>query len=1324
MSVRSLRSRFPQPSVFFPSLLVGGVALALAACAPEFDTSKSTTPRASLGEEVYSVLCDRIGAGELREDLTGASFRGLCHDDGNGYFDTVDVTTLPELQGDAEDQDGVTVTLEEQELERQRRIKRVETFAAKRDSIIVAIDTIIPDKDIAVRDLWKNADTKEEWDNPKDSCNPADEKGSLHTELATLLGNFGKLYSDGTIPATTQALARTLAVFRDSQEAREAWGRLSAREGYRPPSVGLGLVRPFAAYPHLRDLMGSLVATISADSRPYEQINGQHVATPGAWYQRFLKVLETSSHELNNATSDQPVPGLVVTDAPDAEMVSLSRPRQNLELMQALMFAEDPEFGGGPANYIVRRDVRGLALVQSTAGKLPALFTDTDKDGLPDIDAAGRFVTTDGSIAPSPFAVPGVDRPAQRDNFGRATLGGQLAYSYLDTSHTFTASVLQDTLPLFNPEPSSQHETMMDLLAGLYVVAGARDGSNATTKKYADGSSVDYDQLKRDRSPLLDLVHAVTQLMAEPAIDDTLIVAKKLAQNNEADLARVLKAVLDGRNIAAAHPEAQLLKTSVLWDDLFEILGKISQEPGLLEDLLDSLTNDDTELLGTLLGKWAVYRDEFSYNRNDLNGPAVNVTAGNNVDPVTLVDAAAPDSGDNRSMLQRFLQLMNDGRGVASCNRANGQVKARAFGFDVTMPLTGENYKECAVYKVNDLDVFLLQAMVGSPKAELRIRQGDIRNGLVAGVGKATVGLMEDSSEMRGFYTETDSTVLRPTPQWLARKVFFDLEDTQHNERTRNFVEALDGKFTGSSVCPERVIDDPCANGGNGCDFGGDVTIPNDVDPDGKVHGLRSCKDGDWLAQRNKNTLFMMERLDGYKAFTPLANAFVKHDREDLFIDLSIILHKHWQSDKGTADECRSNTGACSKSNASSYQPFLGELLVKDTLPALMNLMKTAKALSVSHCTSVSATGKCESSEPKSGISVLADAARAMFDPSRAAAVDLRDRQGSVKTKKNDGTEVAQTTPVYLLTNALAAFDAAYDTYEVAHPDDAGRRAQFRRARGQLADQFLAIDGTGATSRFASRGVIKILPVAIDLIRSQTWANCPKTFGGGSLRCSWARDDLPKKLEDVMTGPLFATALDLVDGMRRDDGARYELGRAMQYLMDAASQNDALPSLLASSNDMIQLLGDDRNLVPFFKVLGAALDPIAVTATATGADTQKSLIDSTFSMLGKIAGRYENVAADDSIEEICSREIDPNQVLNVLLGTAVTPSDALGGKAPVEILIDVIADVNRVAPEEPKESYDEADYAAIAGTTVEFLTNKERGMEQFYEIVRKGAQPK
>ncbi len=106
-------------------------------------------------------------------------------------------------------------------------------------------------------------------------------------------------------------------------------------------------------------------------------------------------------------------------------------------------------------------------------------------------------------------------------------------------------------------------------------------------------------------------------------------------------------------------------------------------------------------------------------------------------------------------------------------------------------------------------------------------------------------------------------------------------------------------------------------------------------------------------------------------------------------------------------------------------------------------------------------------------------------------------------------------------------------------------------------------------------------------------------------------------------------------------------------------------------------------------------------------------------LLSKVSGRY----FDKDNVEICKREIDPNQVLAVALGNLVTPikDGEFKGQAPLEVIIDVIADVNRVDPTQKYEgTLDRSDYAAVSTNVVDFLVNKERGLEQFYEVIRQG----
>jgi hypothetical protein len=102
-----------------------------------------------------------------------------------------------------------------------------------------------------------------------------------------------------------------------------------------------------------------------------------------------------------------------------------------------------------------------------------------------------------------------------------------------------------------------------------------------------------------------------------------------------------------------------------------------------------------------------------------------------------------------------------------------------------------------------------------------------------------------------------------------------------------------------------------------------------------------------------------------------------------------------------------------------------------------------------------------------------------------------------------------------------------------------------------------------------------------------------------------------------------------------------------------------------------------------------------------------------------VSGRY----FDKDSKEICRREIDPNQVLAVALGNLVTPikDDGFKGQTPLEVIIDVIADVNRIDPTEAYEgTLKRTDYGNVSENVVDFLTNRERGLEQFYEVIRQG----
>jgi hypothetical protein len=413
-----------------------------------------------------------------------------------------------------------------------------------------------------------------------------------------------------------------------------------------------------------------------------------------------------------------------------------------------------------------------------------------------------------------------------------------------------------------------------------------------------------------------------------------------------------------------------------------------------------------------------------------------------------------------------------------------------------------------------------------------------------------------------------------------------------------------------------------------------------------------------------------------------------------------------------------------------TYEPLITEALAGDVIPALVELAKGLETLSIKRCDAADATGACTTATDVSGIDVAAAATRSLLDPDYSKNVlKLKDRKGVTTAKRNDGTTVPQVTPAYLLTSALNGIDVAFDTYEQQHPDDTARRANWHRARSQLVDQFMGVTGAMSTSAFANPTMSKMTPVIIDLLRAQLNKRCPQSFSPPYAECTWARKDLTDHATATLTGPLTSAGLDMMNAIRADKDGRREMEVLMQYLLDAASTNDALASMLASSNDIVQLLDDDQNLVPLFHVLASAMDP---SVQGPDGKVQKSLIDAQMALLARVSGRYFNA---DS-KEICRREIDPNQVLAVALGNLVTPitgADAAAGQTaghfangqtPLEVIIDVIADVNRADPTQAYEgTLVKGDYSVVSDNVYDFLMNKERGLEQFYEVIRQGTKP-
>ena len=1327
------------------------------ACVPAFDTSRPAQPRGTVGQELYGVICDRVGAQALTEDLTGASYESVCHPDATGaYAETVNESLLP-APAATTTATGAPVSLAEAKATRAAAVGRINALSHDRGVLITAFNATLPDVLISVKDTTNP--------NPAQTCDVTGAKDKLTTELSNMLGRFGPLYDDGTVPVSTESLARVLNALQANQGALAAFARFDAREGYRPLPVSLGAVAPILAYANLRDFSNATIDLLSSNADPFAA-----TPTPGAAYPELTTLLDATYQELRSQTVDPPVAILSSTGVDTVGRAVLSRPRTDLEFMQTLFYAENPAFGGGTSRYITRRDTRGYASVLLSGGQIPSPFVDANGDGLADVNGLGQFVTDNGKPAPSPFLAPdGAPAPA-RDAFGRALdeEGGNLFYDSIDTSHTYAASLMSDLQNLVLTGQSQNSEALMNALAGAYVLAGVRGTSAGATKQYPpdptasqiwslthtgtpptnlDKTPVNlaYAGFEADKSPMLDLVYGFLQTVSGPTNDDLLALVATLLSSDTAGLARLIGDGLTMKNNANAATSAHIPSTSTFWDEMLDVTVQIEQEPGLLEDILTALGDDRTPGLAQAFSNFSNFNDQISYDRNNINGPAFNITTGAAGPMQTPVDRSKPDTGYNRSAFQRFIQIVHDTDGVTVCNKEGATVDAVLGPLSITMPADdpcdnfGQTYPECAVYMIPNAAAFYLDSIIG--KASMYLRDDELREGLgtdggflcsiagVADIGAATVGLMQDSSGITGstgnwtaFWDGTGSNTLRPTPQFLDRQMFFDLVNDSPNGNgpnamTNTFLSDLDGTNIGTSVCTERTITDPSPQAA-------------DSPPGGSITGLRTCNDGDWLYQRDNNTIFVWEDFDFYTSITPLLTAFANHGKENLFIALMEVLDRHWADGQGTTDECllsvdpSSPYKTCSKDGMVSYEPLMVQQYIADILPALHDLSKTLQATTVPHCASIDPTTHACTPTMVSGISVVAQGTRQLVDPVIAAANGLKDRYGKVTALRNDGTTNPQVTPIYLILEALNNIDAAYATYASAHPNDAARQATWLSGRSALVDQFLSVNGSGASSSFQDPSVPAILPILVTTLREQIVAHCASSYSPPYPACAWTTSELLGNMQASMSGPLFAGIMGLTDTIRQNTTGRTQLESLLAYLLNKGSQNEALPTLLGTSDDIIQVLRDETNLVPFYQVAAEAARGSVVDSQGT--IVQKGAIDASLSLLARLTGRVYATPSGGSGAEDCSQEIDPNQVLTIALQNLVTPMNgpsygALQGETPLQVMLDAIADVNRASPGSTSKLAPN-DYLNIAENLSDFLTNEQSGLEQFYAVVRLGTE--
>jgi hypothetical protein len=1309
-----------------------GGALAAASCEAPIDTTRDVAMLGTLGHDIYGALCDRLGASSFTEDWSGASFASICHYDAQGiYGDFVDTSGLPPASGDASVR------------ARQLSVAKLERMAQRRSELIDAVNAAFPD--VQILDLTTP--------DPNDVVRLHDALLAFSGDISRLYEeNPAEPGGPPMMPMVTRALGRLFGAIEASPEARAALERMAGRLGYRPYQAALGAVRVALGYPQLRPMARSLLEVLGPNGTAVNELQQTLTVLKAELLTSVPVVSGLPPYELvgdpaaaqpNRARSAIEAVAAVLLEEDDAYVEGwASGPPRYLAARDsrglAIPAGSTPGLGPVPSPF-VDLDANAFADVDGR-GRFVGL------DGLP-LPIDSPFFVPNLPFGPSdPYGRP-QSTPYEYLDTTRTATGSLAHYAQPLVDPTVYAAP-------GDPEPwKSEKETLMYALAGLPVLAGPREPAQwdyvsdvLVPANQPCPACLQYQRYRAEDSPIPDLVHGAGQLLAHADSDAVLLALIQLIEEHEDVVARLLKVGLRIKEIADEHdlraaqglePAAELAYETPIWDQAAQVVSGMSSEPfphdplvtpGLVSWLVDALADPllvsqapqdpaipdpPAQHYGETMTAYMSMRDSYRYDVTNMNGPPINVTDGDGLwtgtlrNPHNLVDRMAPNTGVNRSMWELSLQMIYDTFGARGCNKEGAKVYVNML--DMYWPLIPPNYTECELMSMDNIGAFYFDAMlpINHPKrSELVIKPATLQTMLDAlGLVMTPDEFLESSSGIAEF-------TLHPSAAALNRLLFFgaysdqfgamsDYDVTNADSDTMKFINTSSGDGAMEPTC--GVVSPKNGNG---------VSHTTNV--------------GDTLRRRDFGVGFGWERLGFMYYSVPIAKALARlrcnadvtvcdltttpdgYRGEIYYGKLAGVLWRHWPGpDHGSY--CDSNLSPsdpryCSGAGVNRYEPILADAFAADLIPTLHEFGKVAQALQVT------VQRGPHRGQVVSGNQILELVTKVMFDQQYAAEVGVTDRKGNVGTTWVDGTPQAQITPYAILAEALHRMDqrfvdacscngldgdalaACQQNLPTCEAEAAIRKSKWKRARSNLVDEFLAVEGEGSNARFKNRALPRLLVGVLQAMRQQLNANCPERESG--VACTWASRDLGAKVNKSLGGPLMAAVFDLVDKINVNDAARRGLGQFLAYALKDGTSAEALQGILASLSDIVQLLSDDRNLSP---LLNAAATAAAPANDAGGPGVLDRTIQVLYAMTGDEYDRYH--------------------VLDWVLPQLVTPTAGGQGLTPVEVFLNAIADINRedAASNEPLNAQD---YEYAFRTVREFMVNETRGFEQLYYIVQ------
>lgn len=762
-----------------------------------------------------------------------------------------------------------------------------------------------------------------------------------------------------------------------------------------------------------------------------------------------------------------------------------------------------------------------------------------------------------------------------------------------------------------------------------------------------------YEGFDTSQSPMLDLVDAGSALLGREETDDVLAAFEVLVRDHEPEVAALVDAGLYGDAVGEATPGASIPEDSELWDDLIQLAMWMAQEPGLLEAALRALADPQSKRLGQIYAEMMTYSDDVGFDPADVNRPMRDQVWSR------PVDHGAPESADNTSLFQQSIAIIHDLDGVRLCNKEGARL-------GLTLPVFGYtrlpgSFGECELLEIDNVAETYAQAIVG--RAEIRIKPAFL-NGLLelgAAVGLGADEVLESESGIEGLTTS-------PTPEAMNRLVFAPrnqfLTDLIDPPQTRDGANVED-RHEPITFAWERSFR-----------FCGDSLVTPDT----------PCSDP--------------EEVTFYEAMGPLVRAFDTFDRRTegrfLFGRLISALFVHWPSpdDPMTQGSDPAAPFFAHPDDGRSYEPVVAALFADCQGPVGAvggcSGREAGQLVQRLHDLLV-VLDEVEMRSGVDGIDALAVASETLVDPARNEG--LTDRRGRTESPTNGGSRTVAMTPLLALLDALGAIDDAW----AANPD---RHARHLAGRSRLVDVLLTVEESADGHRFVKRRIPPLLEILIPFLRERIAFH----RAAGDLE-AWSRG-IAGRVEGSIGSATGAAMLQLVDALREDDAATDELSGLVRYLMDEEAGADAFDNTMVATADLMQLLEDDTNLDPLFSALSTGVSPDARRVAGTGGSVDGTALSSEGSALDETLALMREIV-----------DVDERETLPVLLGNLVSLPPETRGETPLEIIIDVVAEVNRARPGVGTPMLAD-DHAEVLGTANEYLTDEYRGLERMWDVVQ------